>query len=55
MVEMNLQNRNRLANVENKLMISKAEGWERGIVRESGIDMYTLLHLKWTTSQDLFI
>ena len=52
MVEMNLQNRNRLANVENKLMISKAEGWERGIVREFGIDMYTLLYFKWITNKD---
>ena len=55
MIQMNLQNRSRLTDLENKLMISKAEGWERGIVREFGIDMYTLLHLKWTTSQDLFI
>ena len=25
------------------------EGWGRGIVREHGIDMYTLLYLKWIT------
>jgi len=24
-------------------------------VRELGIDMYTLLHLKWITNKDLFI
>ena len=26
---------------------------EGGIVREFGIDMYTLLYLKWVTSKDL--
>ena len=29
------------------------EGWGEGIVREFGIDMYTLLYLKWITSKDL--
>ena len=29
------------------------EGWEGGIVREFGIDMYTLLYLKWITNKDL--
>ena len=28
-------------------------GWGEGIVREIGIDMYTLLHLKWITNKDL--
>ena len=27
--------------------------WEEGTVREFGIDMYTLLYLKWTTNRDL--
>ena len=25
----------------------RGEGWGEGIVREFGIDMYTLLYLKW--------
>ena len=29
------------------------EGWGEGIVREFGIDMYTLLYLKWITNKDL--
>ena len=29
------------------------EGWEEGIVREFGIDMYTLLYFKWITNKDL--
>ena len=28
-------------------------GGGEGIVREIGIDMYTLLHLKWITNKDL--
>ena len=27
--------------------------WEEGIVREFGMDMYTLLYLKWITNKDL--
>ena len=29
------------------------EGWGEGIVREFGIDMYTLSYLKWITNKDL--
>ena len=28
-------------------------GWEEGIVREFGMDMYTLLYFKWITNRDL--
>ena len=28
-------------------------GWREGIVREFGMDMCTLLYLKWTTNKDL--
>ena len=28
-------------------MVTRGEGWGEGIVREFGIYMYTLLHLKW--------
>ena len=33
--------------LENELMVPRREGWGRGIVREFGTDMYTLLHLRW--------
>ena len=29
------------------------EGWREGVVREFGIDIYTLLHFKWITNKDL--
>ena len=29
------------------------QGWGKGIVREFGMDMYTLLYLKWITSKNL--
>ena len=29
------------------------DGWEGGIARKFGIDMYTLLYLKWITNKDL--
>ena len=45
---MNLQNRNRLADSKNELMVAGG----KGIVREFGMDMYTLLYLKWTTNKD---
>ena len=50
---MNLQNRKRLTDLENKLMVAMREEREKEIVREFGIDMYTLLYLKWITNKDL--
>ena len=35
------------------LMDAKGEGWREGIVREFGMDTYTLLCLRWMTNQDL--
>ena len=29
------------------------EGWGKGIVREFGVDMYTLLYPKWKTNKDV--
>ena len=29
------------------------EGWGKGIIMEFGMDMYTLLYLKWITNKDL--
>ena len=34
-------------------MVTRGKGWGVRIVREFGIDMYTLLYLKWITNQDL--
>ena len=34
-------------------MIAKGEEWRKGIVREFGMDMYTLLYLKWITNKDV--
>ena len=48
-----LQNRNRLTDLENELMVTRGEGLEGGIVKEFGFDMYTLLYLKWITNKDL--
>ena len=39
-----LQNRNRVADVENKLMVTGGKGW--GINWKIGIDIYTLLYIK---------
>ena len=46
---------NRLTDLENELMVTRQEweGWREGIVREFGIDMYTLLYLKRITNKDL--
>ena len=48
-----LQNRDRLADLENELMVAKVGGWEKGIVKKFGMDMYTLLYLKCITNKDL--
>ena len=34
-------------------MVGRGEGWGEGIVREIGMDMYTLLYLKWITNKDI--
>ena len=34
-------------------MVAGGEGWEEGIVREFGMDMYTLLYCKWITNRVL--
>ena len=39
----------RLTDLEN----SWGECWGEGMVREFGMDMYTLLYLKWITNKDL--
>ena len=44
---------NRLLDLENEFIVTREEGWGEGIVREFGIDVYTLLCLKWITNNDL--
>ena len=34
-------------------MVTRREGWRKAIVRESGIDMCTLLYLMWITNKVL--
>ena len=35
------------------ITVAREEGWEDGVVREFGMDVYTLLYLKWITNKDL--
>ena len=49
MIQMNLQNRKRLTDLENQLM---GAGGER-IVKDFGKVMYTLVYLKWITKKNL--
>ena len=47
MIQMNYpQNRNRLTDLENKLMVTKGERRGQGINWEFGINIYTLLYIK---------
>ena len=32
---------------------AEGQGWGKGIVREFGMDRYTLLYLRWITNKDL--
>ena len=50
---MKLQNRKRLTDFENKLMVAREEYGGKGTVREFGIDTYTQQYLKWITIKDL--
>ena len=34
-------------------MVTRGEGCGEGIVTEFGVDVYTLLYLKWITNKDL--
>ena len=35
------------------ITVAREEEWEDGVVREFGMDVYTLLYLKWITNKDL--
>lgn len=54
MIQMNLfANRMRLTGLENKLMSHRGRNGGADKVREFGMDMLTLLYLKWINNQDL--
>ena len=53
MIQTNLQSRKRLTDLENELMIVERKCLGGEIVRKFGIDMGTLLYLKWVTNKDL--
>ena len=44
MIQRNLFTKQKL--IDNELMFTRGEGWGEGIVREFGMDIYTLLYLK---------
>ena len=49
-----LQKRKRVADLENKLTAARV-GWKgmgEGVVRELGVDMYTLLYFKWIANKN---
>lgn len=51
---MKLPNRNRLTDSEHKLsLLGETKG--EGIIREFGMNMYTLLYLKWITNRAYYI
>ena len=39
--------------LESNLTVTRGEGCGEGIVTEFGMDVYTLLYLKWITNKDL--
>ena len=47
-----LQNRKRLTDLGNEIMVAGGRDGAKG-EREFGMDMYTLLYLKWITTNDL--
>ena len=49
MIQMNLENRKRLRDLEKELLLGAGER----ILRTFGMDMYTLLYLKWIISKNL--
>ena len=42
-----------ITDLENELMVVSRDGRGEGITRKFGMDLYTLLYLKWITPKDL--
>ena len=54
MIQMNLLTKQKETHRLRELSILwPGEGWGKKIVREFGMDMYTLPYLKWITNRDL--
>ena len=53
MAQMNLQNRNRSIDMENRLAVDKGEGRGRGMDWEFGIGKFKLLYTEWIHSKVL--
>ena len=48
-----LQNRNRLTDIENRLVVAKGSGKGRGVNWEFGVSRCQLLHLEWINNKVL--
>ena len=48
-----LQNRDRLKDIENRLVVAMEVWGESGVDGEFGVDKYNLLHLEWISSEVL--
>ena len=48
-----MQKRNRFTDLENELMVARRKDRGEGIVREFGMNVYTMRYLKWITNRDL--
>ena len=54
MIQMNLFTKQKQTHRrKEQTMVTRGDRWREGIVRECGVDMYTLLYLKWITNKDL--
>ena len=53
MIQMNLQNRRRLTDLEKELLVTSREVWRGEILWEFPMDMYSLLYLKWVANNDV--
>ena len=48
-----LQNRNRLTDIDNRLVVAKGEGKRSGVDGELGVGSCKLLHLEWISNEVL--
>ena len=53
MIQTYLQNRKKLTDFENELILARGKDLGKGQLREFGMDMYTLLYLKQITNKNL--
>ena len=53
MAQMNLSNRNRLTDIENRPVVAKGKGKGSGMDEEFGVSRCKLLHLEWKSNEIL--